>query len=103
MNKNILNWFRRNCDRVGYSSDISLYGTYHGTNIRLSGDNKLEVGNTDFDRWANSVAYVCKLDPNKNIERQVNLAIVEARKDTRDYWSRSVGVMKNMLQQGILN
>jgi hypothetical protein len=91
--KNTLNWLRRNGDK-GYHSGVDFfYGEYLGHRIRLTGDGKLQVGCADFDRWANSVAVTIKIDEGKSIPLQVNLAIVEAGKDTRGYFERSCDVM----------
>lgn len=76
--KNIIAWLRRNADKVDACYDDCFYGVYLGHKIRLGGDCILDVGFEDFDRWANSTAYSTKIT-NKNIARQVNLSITEAR------------------------
>jgi hypothetical protein len=94
--KNTLAWLRRNCDTFEYTDEESFYGKYLGHQVRLTSDKILQIGNIDFDRWANSVAFEVTLDETKSIPCQVNLAVMEAKKDTSPYWERSLAVMKKL-------
>lgn len=83
---NVMAWLRRNADCVDFISDLQFYGKYMGHRIRYTVDsNKLEVGNIDFDRWANSVAHTTAINQG-SIPSQINQAIVEARKAGDPAW-----------------
>lgn len=93
-NKNAVSWLTRNCEDIYKFDETFMTCKYHGHNIRYA-KNVLEVGNLDFDRWANSSAYEVEMRQ-ENISVQVNLAIIEARKDTSGYFERSMAVMINL-------
>lgn len=83
---NVMAWLRRNADRVDFISEEQFYGEYMGHRIRYTVDsNELEVGNIDFDRWANSVAHITTINSG-SILIQVNQAIIEARKAGDPAW-----------------
>jgi hypothetical protein len=97
--KNTLAWLRRNSDSTEWTDPNSFYGKYMGHQVRFTCDGAIEIGNKDFDRWANSVAYEFVVDETKSISRQMNLAVSEARKDTSPYWHRSMALIKIIMDQ----
>ena len=97
--KNTLAWLRRNCDIIEVIGNDYFYGLYLDHRIRLTPDRILQIGNKDFDRWANSVAYECVVDETKSIPIQINLAVIAARRDSRTPWERSFEVMKKMVEK----
>jgi|AntAceMinimDraft_11_1070367.scaffolds.fasta_scaffold58517_3 hypothetical protein len=74
---NLIAYLKRNCDSVEYYDHTTFYGKYMGHQIRVFGDNQLEVGHIDFDRWANSVAHETQIS-HTGIPRQVSMAIITA-------------------------
>ena len=90
---NIIAWLRRNCDETETYDEDYFYGTYHGHRVRYnSKPNILEVGNIEFDRWANSSAYECNIK-NYSISTQVNIAIIEAKKAGSPAWHDTMSLI----------
>jgi hypothetical protein len=94
MNKNVIAWLMRNCESTYNFEDEMIVCVYHGYNLRYQ-NSVLQVGNKGFDRWANSVAYETELS-GRNISREVNIALIEAGKDQRGPWERSLEIMSKM-------
>ncbi len=79
-------WLRRNADYIGSWSDGSeyskgyFYGQYSGRHIRYNvDDGRMDIGDGDFDRWANSVACHFKVDLSKSVKDQVENALIFAK------------------------
>jgi hypothetical protein len=94
--KNVMAWLRRNCDAVETVHKHYFYGTYMGVKVRLSPCGTMQIGNKDFDRWANSVAYQFFIDDEESMTKQMGMAIIVAAKDERGYMERSVEVMQKL-------
>jgi hypothetical protein len=92
--QNTLKWLHRNCD-INHSKGERDYfvGVYGGHRVRLLPDGLMQVGHKDFDRWANSVAYSCKIDERTSIPRQINMSLLVAKQDNREWQERSFDVM----------
>lgn len=93
----IVAWLRRNCDSVDYYDSTSLYGTYLGHRVRFNGD-FIQIGHSDFDRWANSVAFEFKANQSR-MQRDMGLAISEARKDVTPLMDRVFGKMEELRRE----
>jgi hypothetical protein len=94
--KNVIAWLRRNCDEVDCYDVNYFNGRYLGHRVRLSSGGIMEIGNLDFDRWANSVAYEFTIDESMSIQKQMCMATNFARKDQRGYMQRSFEVMMGL-------
>jgi hypothetical protein len=76
----IVAWLARNCDRVETFEDgenSHLYGTYNGRKVRYLthlGEPRLDIGDGDFDRWANSLA-VSFVPSSENFPTQLKRAL----------------------------
>lgn len=93
---NVMAWLRRNADRIDYIGDEQFYGIYRGHRIRYTvHSNELEVGNIDFDRWANSVAHTTAINQG-SIPIQVSRAIIEARKAGDPAWYDTMKVIRHI-------
>lgn len=67
-----MNWFKRNLDTREYTSKIQIVGTYLGRKVRVTDFDAwdthertgtvLQIGDCDFDRWANSIEAEIELD-----------------------------------------
>ena len=80
----ILNWLNKNADPGAYISEVecaSFYGSYLGRKVRYTeSDGRFDIGDGQFDRWANSVACSFKVKPNVPLHIQLHKAIDFARK-----------------------
>lgn len=84
---NVMKWLRRNADRVEWMESNEegnwFYGEYGGRKVRYINNetysHRIEIGDGCFDRWANSVAVIFFLDPNRSIQLQLNLGLVKAK------------------------
>jgi hypothetical protein len=74
-----IQWLQRNCDKLHSNyNDLQITATYMQRKLRMSvRDNGvvLEVGDDDFDRWANSVAHRQVIDTSMPIYPQIFTAI----------------------------
>jgi len=93
---NIIAWLRRNADTKDWCDDTIFYGTYMGHRLRFHSGNRIDIGNKDFDRWANSCALTVELNQSDNISVIINKAIDVARKDKSTYMQRTIRVMLNI-------
>jgi hypothetical protein len=100
MKNNVIAWLCRNCEIADCVSDSYFYGEYMGHRVRYTTpDLELQIGNTDFDRWANSVAFKCRLVVTDNISVVITKAILEAKEDNRTPWQRSFSVMSKLKEE----
>jgi hypothetical protein len=85
---NVVKWLVRNCDEVeiyGVSEGSNyFYGKYLGRNIRLSSNNCIDIGDGDFDRWANSVACTFTIKSVNTFATQLRTAMYYALSETRN-------------------
>lgn len=96
---NVFNWLLRNADFIEVAenrnnTELVFYGEYMGHKIRyLHG--VLDVGHKDFDRWANSVAVSTEI-PGKNISKEINVAVTEARRQGDPGWYYTMRLIKKI-------
>lgn len=71
-------WFKRNSQNF-YAFGDDFWAVYGGRNVRYYGkDGFLDIGEADFDRWANSLESSVIIQGNGNIPKQVNAAIASS-------------------------
>ena len=95
--KNVTNWLSRNCEDVElndvFSGKPTFYGRYNGYRIRTV-DESIQIGCSDFDRWANSVAVTIPIDVSKSIPKQINTAMYSVMTTSYpDAYERSFNLM----------
>lgn len=92
----IFAWLKRNTE-VGYMDRTSAYGTYLGHRYRFFPDSSLlQIGDKDFDRWANSVGAEATIDGNGNIMKQIHFAIDLARGNRQPLVDRIVAKIESI-------